>query len=117
MIQIKLFILSKKYNAQKADLTLSLDVIYHLVEDDVFENYMHLLFDSSKKFTILYSTNFESNSIRSPHIKHRHFTEWIRGNLPDWNLISHMKNEYSDSGDYKSTDTSKADFFFYQKKA
>ena len=44
-------------NTVKGDLSLSLDVIYHLIEDEVFNSYMKQLFDSSKKFVIIYSCN------------------------------------------------------------
>ena len=40
---------------QKADLVLSLDVIYHLVEDEVYEKYMRQLFESSNKYVCIYS--------------------------------------------------------------
>ena len=39
------------------DLALSLDVVYHLVEDSAFESYMHTLFDSAQRFVIIYSSN------------------------------------------------------------
>ena len=32
----------------KAELTLSLDVIFHLVEDEVFEGYMNMLFAAAR---------------------------------------------------------------------
>ena len=33
-------------NDKKADLSISLDVIYHLIEDDVFDLYMNNLISS-----------------------------------------------------------------------
>ena len=36
----KSFRVMSEYKGEKADLTLSLNVIYHLVEDEIFENYM-----------------------------------------------------------------------------
>jgi len=41
------------HNIFQADLTLSLDVIYHLIEDDLFNDYMISLFSSSKRFVII----------------------------------------------------------------
>lgn len=109
----KAFYLMNEYDGQNADLTLSLDVIYHLVEDDVFENYMRLLFDSSKKYVVLYSSNVNANSFSSPHVKHRKFTRWIEMKLPGWELIKHIPNTYADAR--KSKERSNADFFIYQK--
>ena len=37
----------------KEDCTLSFDVIYHLVEDEVFHNYMAALFAASTKYELL----------------------------------------------------------------
>jgi cyclopropane fatty-acyl-phospholipid synthase-like methyltransferase len=69
----------------KYDLSISLDVIYHLVEDNVFDNYMNNLFNASNLVSI-YSTN--SNSPSSvKHIKHRNLTEYINNTYPSYKLI------------------------------
>ena len=95
-----------------ADLTMSLDVIYHLVEDDVFNDYMEQLFDSSERFVIVYSSNYDERS--ALHVRSRKFTEWIEENKPDWKLLDHLKNRYPfDPAD--PDNTSIADFYIYQK--
>src|SRR5579884_3475545 len=53
----KTFRLMEDYDDEKAELTLSLDVIYHLVEDRVFDTYMFRLFGAALRFVIIYSTN------------------------------------------------------------
>ena len=40
----KKFGVINEYRGERAELTLSLDVIYHLVEDDVYHSYMQTLF-------------------------------------------------------------------------
>ena len=60
----KQFINIIDYKPIEVDLTLSLDVIYHLIEDDVFHDYMSKLFDSSKKFVIIYSSNDDKQNNR-----------------------------------------------------
>jgi hypothetical protein len=109
----KSFYLMSEYQEQKADLTLSLDVIYHLVEDNVFETYMQQLFYSSKRYVIVYSSNTDANLLSSPHVRHRQFTDWVKAKLPDWKLISHISNP--NSVVRKSKKNSIADFFVYQK--
>jgi len=42
----KMFALVVEYQGEKMDLALSLDVILHLVEDEIFEEYMRILFES-----------------------------------------------------------------------
>lgn len=80
----KEFKLLSDYNGEIADLTLSLDVIYHLIEDDIYNEHMELLFGSSEKFVIIYSTNF--NSEQNGHQRHRAYAEWIV-KRQEWELI------------------------------
>jgi hypothetical protein len=73
--ETKSFRLMSQYNGERADLGLSLDVIYHLVEDNIFERYMQMLFHSSIRFVIVYASNFDDNSGKDgSHIRHRKFT-------------------------------------------
>ena len=98
---------------EKADCVLSLDVIYHLVEDNIFENYMSLLFSASNKYVVIYSSNKDECQAR--HVKHRNFTKWIEKNLPNWKLKSVIKNKYP--FDIKNQDeTSFSDFYIYEKE-
>ena len=70
------------------DLTLSLDVVYHLVELEIFEEYIHNLFKYSKKYVLIYSTNrkMEVNE-EEDHLKSRIFTEYIEKHLPNATLL------------------------------
>lgn len=56
-----------------AELSLSLDAIYYLVEDPVFESYMNCLFGSAQRFVIIYSSNVDQEWPAS-HVRHREFT-------------------------------------------
>jgi len=89
----------------RADLALSLDVIYHLIEYNIFELYMKHLFSSSDKFVIIYSDDIDTN--QRYHEKHRQFSKWVETNLPDWKLINKIRNRYPNE--------SRADFFIYKK--
>ena len=64
-------------NTTRVDMALSLDVIYHLVEDDVYETYMARRVAAAKKFTCIYSSNV-ARPAPAPHIRHRRFTDWLR---------------------------------------
>ena len=102
------------YNGETAELTLSLDVVYHLIEDDVFELYMKRLFDSSTRFVIVYSSNKdEQDVIQAPHIKHRKFTRWIDENAISWGLTQYIPNSQPYDGD--NNEGSLADFYIYAK--
>ncbi|WP_142850552.1 class I SAM-dependent methyltransferase [Telmatospirillum sp. J64-1] len=96
------------------DLALSLDVIYHLVEDETFDQYMKNLFSVSKKYVVIYSSN-EEKAWPAPHVRHRQFTQWVMDNQPAWEMIGHINNRYPfDENDQENT--SFADFYIYGRK-
>jgi hypothetical protein len=110
----KRFHLLADYNGEKAALTLSLDVIFHLIEDDVFANHMRTLFESSDQYVIIYASDSdECDAHQAAHVRHRQFTTWIQQNIPQWKLIEHIPNKYPSQGDYAQG--SFADFFVYAK--
>lgn len=102
--------------AAKADLTLSLDVVYHLVEDDVFDLYMKRLFDSAVKWVIIYSSNHTDNAdLEGTYIKHRRFTDWVEAYRSNWSLVEKIDNPYPYLGDYRTG--SFADFYVYERRS
>lgn len=104
---------TRQYAGETAELALSLDVIYHLVEDDTFLPYMERLFNSSWRFVIIYSSNSdENNPNQARHVKHRAFTKWVEENRPHWQMIRHIPNQIPFS---KNTDQgSFAEFFVFE---
>ncbi len=111
----KRFALMGEYGGQRADMTMSLDVIYHLVEDEVFEAYLRRLFGSAERFVIVYSSDREvaEESRRATHVRHRVFTRWVRDHLPQWKRIAHIPNRYPFNGDAR--EGSFADFHIYAR--
>jgi hypothetical protein len=111
----KNFIISSELEpGTTADLALSLDVIYHLTENSVYEAYMQRLFQSALRFVIVYSSNMEQ-PWEAKHVRHRHFTRWIERNQPHWILHSTIKNAYPwDSAD--PDQTSFADFYVFSRR-
>lgn len=97
----------------RAELALSLDVIYHLVEDSVFESYLGQLFDAGTKFVIVYSSN-TAKFWSSPHVRHREFTRWVKDNRTDFELVETIPNRYPyDKAD--PDNTSFADFYIFER--
>jgi hypothetical protein len=94
-------------NANKfsADMALSLDVVYHLVEDDVFEKYMHCLFHAATRYAIIYAWDTEGKN--NFHVRHRKFTDWIERNIPNFNLVKVIEN---------TTNEPVCDFFIYERQ-
>ncbi len=105
-----------QYAGERADLSMSLDVVYHLVEDEVFESYMNRLCDSASKWVIVYSSNDESLNARysSDYILHRRFTDWVAANKPEWRLVEKVVNQFPfDPND--PNNTSLADFYVFER--
>ena len=94
-----------------AELALSLDVIYHLVEDDVFDTYMQKLFASARRFVIVYSSNV-AQAWPQKHVYHRKFTDWVIRRRPEWSLLSRVPNDYP-YDPARPDDTSFADFYVF----
>ena len=98
----------------QADLAMSLDVIYHLVEDEIFEKYMRDLFASSEKYVIIYSSNFDGE--QNAFCRSREFTRFVADFLPHWRLKETIKNEFPfDPENPDPKGTSWSDFFIYEK--
>jgi glycosyltransferase involved in cell wall biosynthesis len=110
----KTFLHSSEFaKGTQADLSLSLDVIYHLVEDEIFEAYMGQLFDAASRFAIVYSSNVDA-PWTDPHVRHRCFTDWVKRNRADFALTAHIPNRFPfDEND--PSETSFADFYVFER--
>ncbi len=77
----------------QADMSMSLDVIYHLVEDEVFDRYMENLFRASTRFVLIYSSDTNTPS-RATHVRHRQYSDWIAEHAPAFSLVQSYENPY-----------------------
>lgn len=96
-----------------AELALSIDVIYHLVEDEVYERYMTHLFTSATRHVIIYSSNAERHDTPA-HVRHRCITDWISQHVRDFQLKDSIANAFP-YDTRNPTETSPADFFFFER--
>lgn len=96
----------------RAELSLSLDVIYHITEDQDYDKYLHDLFHAAIRYVMLYSSNAEYPS-NLAHIKHRKISADIQARFPDWLLLRQEENPHA----YQPWDdtTSLACFLIYTK--
>jgi SAM-dependent methyltransferase len=90
-----------------ADLAISLDVIYHLTEDAVFETYMTHLFAAGQRYVIIYATNGERRGT-APHVRHRRFTPWVEARGQGWRLLEVTQGP--------NPGPDRADFFTYERR-
>ncbi len=104
-------------NKQKfaADLVLSLDVIYHLVEDEVYRNYLTNVFNTARKYVAIYSSNKDLRGfLHSRHVRHRKFTSNIEEWFPSWRLIETIKNDKPE--DHPNRKEPSVDFYIFQSR-
>jgi cyclopropane fatty-acyl-phospholipid synthase-like methyltransferase len=97
----------------RRELAISLDVIYHLVEDPVFETYMQNLFGAATKLVVIYSSDTEENRHYGAHVRNRRFTDWVREHAAGWELALRIPNRFPFKGDVASGSIS--DFFVYRR--
>lgn len=97
---------------ETADMTVSLDVVYHLLEDETYLRYMSDLFGAAARLVVVYSSDTEEPS-EWPEVRHRHFTKWVEEHEPAWRLHERIPNRFP----YVAGDptTSWADFFVYSR--
>ncbi|NRB56821.1 MAG: hypothetical protein HRU39_12720 [Salinicola sp.] len=98
-----------------ADATMSLDVIYHLVDDDLYHQYMKNLFMHARKLCIVYSANIEERTHDS-HVRKRNFTDWVKTYANDWLLVETIPNKYPMIPGSNPNETSFADFYIFRKQ-
>lgn len=108
----KKFVTTGEYRGERAELALSLDVIYHLVENPVFEAYMERLFQSATRYVAIYSSNCNGLMTDSPHVRHREFTRWVKERFPRLAPPRIIANPFPIG--LRQQETSFAHFFFYQ---
>lgn len=97
----------------QADLALSLDVIFHLTENDAYEAYMHALFSAADRYVIIYSSD-RDEPIPGTHVRHREFSTWVREHCPEWSLTGRIDNPYAYDSE-RADETSFAEFYIFAK--
>jgi len=96
-----------------AELAMSIDVIFHLIEDAVFADYMDTLFAQAGRFVLIYASN-ANLSWPSPHVRHRCFTDHAAARFPAWRLAAHVPNRFP-FDPLLPDETSFADFYVYTR--
>lgn len=102
----------------QGDLTISLEVIFHLTSADIFQNYMELLFDTSQRFVVIMSNDPAEPEdcgtgacySNSAHIRFWPVRAWVEQNRSqEWMFVGSLRHKYPD--------TAWSDFFFFARKS
>lgn len=106
------FIAAEDFAPQPHDMAMSLDVIYHLVEDEVYHAYMQRLFDNAQRFVLIYASDVDVQ-VLEPHVRHRAFSDWIATHRPGWALLDAPDHPFPMTDDSDPATTSFASFKLY----
>lgn len=77
----------------QADMAISLEVIFHLTEQDAYEQHLRHLFASARRWVLAFSANEEGRT-PYPHFRLRRFTPDVDRWAPDWQLLEIVPNPY-----------------------
>lgn len=89
-----------------ADLALSLDVIYHLLEDSVYRRYLSDLFSVARRFVVIYSSDSDDFA-PAAHVRHRRFTQDVARDFREFRLADRVANRHPE--------LTFAEFFIYER--
>ena len=84
------FLLSdyEKNKPKECEARISLDVILHLVENEVYYHHLDILFADPAKYVFILSTNLEEKpKFLSPHVRHRKVVDDVGLKFPNFELI------------------------------
>lgn len=105
---------AKNNNRFLSEAAISIDVIFHLVEFPVFENYLGDLFHCASKLVIIYGADLDHRQT-TDHELYRKFTGYIELNFPEWKLDKKIPNRFP-SKNFDDQEGSLSDFYFYTRK-
>jgi len=110
----KTFALMSQYRDERTDLSLSLDVIYRLVAERVFDDYMRTLVGAAHRYVVIYASNSNDNrEYQGPDTEHGKLSSWLKRNALEWELLGHTSRRYPCRGDY--AEGCFAEFFIYRR--
>ena len=75
----------------QAELALSLEVIFHLTEQKVYEQHLRHLFACASRRVVIFAAD-EERPTPFPHFRPRHFTPDAARLAPAWKLVSRVEN-------------------------
>lgn len=80
------FILADEADDIEAELSLSMDVLFHFPEDDAYLAYLNQVFSSATRLVLIYATNYDGG-LTARHVRRRHFTADVEREHPGWRLV------------------------------
>ena len=85
------FVLLDNYAGEHAELSMSIDVIFHLVEDDTYNDYLARLFAAGTRFVIIYSTSTDLANTGVSHVRHRNVLADVGVRFPTFRRMTEVE--------------------------
>lgn len=98
------FRLLNEVGVVQADLALSLDVIFHCIDDFDYDMHLRRVFSSAQRFVLIHSTDHDGGRT-AKHVRWRHFTPDVERIAPGWELKS------------EPDDRQVTDFYLYRRSS
>lgn len=86
----KRFELIDSYDGTRSDLAISFDVLFHLVEDSVYCDYLDRLFSAADKYVGIHSSDDEWTSRTLPHVRHRPVSRDVAARITGFEKIEYQ---------------------------
>lgn len=99
-----------------ADLVISLDVIYHLTEDNVYDQHLKHVFGAARKHVALFTSDADDPSMQgrfAAHLRHHPVPRDVKERFPDWRLRERI--EHPRPWRTEGSSGSIADFYIYER--
>ena len=108
----KSFLPVGEYAGESAQLVLSLDVLFHLVEDAVYQEYLQQVFGAASEYVILYTTSTKEPLRTMRHVRHRPVEHDVATLFPQFQRMREVDEQLLPP---PGEGAEVARFFFYRK--
>ncbi len=111
----KRFVTPAEAAGMHADLAVSLDVVFHLVEPATFDGYMRALFAAGQRLVVVYASDRDGETADA-HVRHRAFSRWVEAHAPEWRRSAVVHNPFP-FDPARPEETSFSDFHVFERVA
>lgn len=97
-----------------AEMALSLEVIFHLMDDNIYETYLHHFFQLPTRFAVILSNDTDVQARPANGLRFHRFSSWVASRRPDWRLVGYLPSRFP-FDPARPNDTSVSDFYFFSR--
>jgi hypothetical protein len=94
------------HGAVDADLVVSLEVLFHVVDREEWEATLEDMFTAANECVVVFSSNRDDPEPDRLHIRHRRFTDYVEREFPAFDLVETVENPFEERH---------SDFYVYER--